>query len=169
MLAVYTYLNTAALCCLLSNIKSMREQLDRLGLCFNWDRVSRQWRRTFRSGYLTLLTWLLLFLTGSYHLSSRLLQVDTVSVCEALSSRTGVSERGRNGLCAKVHILVLFERNNMIGLGVRSLTVREMIEAACLLLSEENDRIEKRRRWLKPFWLCLMKWDDLEISLWTVY
>lgn len=28
----------------LSNIKAMREQLDDLGLCFNWDRVSGTWR-----------------------------------------------------------------------------------------------------------------------------
>lgn len=36
------YLNVAALHHPLSNIQSMREQLDSLGLCFNWDRVSRK-------------------------------------------------------------------------------------------------------------------------------
>lgn len=35
--------NVATLCHL-SNIQSMREQLDSLGLCFDWDRVGGKWR-----------------------------------------------------------------------------------------------------------------------------
>lgn len=37
---VHFYSNAALFLLLLSNIQSMREQLDSLSLCFNWDRVS---------------------------------------------------------------------------------------------------------------------------------
>lgn len=37
----YSCVSSVSAAFLFSNIQSMREQLDSLGLCFNWDRVSR--------------------------------------------------------------------------------------------------------------------------------
>lgn len=57
LLFIYcTYLNVAALRRLRSNIQSMREQLDSLGLCFNWDRVSWKLRPKHQTDSLAVFT-----------------------------------------------------------------------------------------------------------------
>lgn len=89
------------LLCHLSNVQSMREQLDSLGLCFDWDRVGRKWRTGPVGSVVNdkMQVWLWLFPTGSDHLSSGLLQMDTVSVHQAVWSRTGLPERGNRKSC----------------------------------------------------------------------
>lgn len=74
------------------------EELSRRETAFMSGLRHSTWHRT--------LTGLWFWPSGSYHLSARLLQVDTVSVYKALWSRTGLPERGKIALYTNVCILV---------------------------------------------------------------